>query len=137
MTRTLTTEHLQNIALFEQITNAEVRDCFEYQNRLCFVVEEGDIYQAIGKNARNIKNIQNKIDQKIKVVEHNDAPDTFLENFLKPISVDVKHEDNKLIIQSPDDKTKGVIIGRGGQHLDTIKDILARYFEEFDRIQVK
>lgn len=137
MTRTLTTEHLQNIALFEQITNAEVRDCFEYQNRLCFVVEEGDIYQAIGKNARNVKNIQDKIDQKIKVVEYNDAPDTFLENFLKPISVDVKHEDNKLIIQSPDDKTKGVIIGRGGQHLDTIKDILARYFEAFDRIQVK
>ena len=53
----LTMDQMRKISLFQNITKVTPRDCIddEKQDRLIFVVNEGKMGLAIGKNGSNIK----------------------------------------------------------------------------------
>jgi N utilization substance protein A len=56
----LTTEGIRYIALFESLTRAVARDCYidDENDRVIFVVKEGDMGLAIGKNGNNINRVK-------------------------------------------------------------------------------
>ena len=58
---------LKLMNLFEQITKANLKDCFVDDNGLLtFIVQEGEIGKAIGKKAVNVKNLEKMLNRKIK-----------------------------------------------------------------------
>src|SRR3989338_8127827 len=93
------------IKLFEDLTRAKLKDCISNE-QLIFVVEEGEIGRAIGKNGSNVKRLEGILNKKIKVVEFSNDVRQFIRNFIMPLSVKDVNEENSIIsIVGPDTKT--------------------------------
>ena len=64
----LSTDGIRYIALFESLTGARAKDCYEdiENNRLLFVVRNGDMGLAIGRDGKNIEKVK-----KLSLRHHN------------------------------------------------------------------
>jgi NusA-like KH domain protein len=119
------------MSFFENLTNTRLKDCFIDKNSLLFfVVEENQIAKAIGKKGVNVRNIKEKLNRKIKIVEFNSNLETFVANIIRPLTGnEIKVDDKIITIVGPDTKTKGLLIGRNGQNLRNYEEIVKRYFD--------
>lgn len=125
----LTAESIQHIALFENLTRAKILDCILEEERLVYVVKQGDMGLAIGKNGENINRVKKALDKPIELVEYSDDPVTFLKNAFGPVSVSsvniINKNDKRLAYVEVPNKEKGLAIGRNGKNIEKVK-ILAR-----------
>ncbi len=119
------------MSFFESLTKARLKDCFVDKNSLLvFVVKENQIAKAIGKKGVNVKNIQEKLNRKIKIVEFNPHLETFVANIIRPlIGKEINVDEDIVTIVGPDTKTKGLLIGRSGQNLRNYEETVKRYFD--------
>ncbi|MBW2981303.1 NusA-like transcription termination signal-binding factor [Candidatus Woesearchaeota archaeon] len=118
------------ISLFESITRAEVKDCFELGEKLVFIVKEGNIGKALGKGGSNIRRLENMLKKKLRIIEFNGSLLQFIQNIVYPSKVkDIAEEDKIVTITPPDSETRGYLIGRGAVNLNATKDIVRRYFD--------
>ena len=101
-----TAEEMRYIALFESITGATVRDCIidEENNRIIFVVKEGQIGMAIGRRGKNIRLLERMTGKKHEIIEYSDDPAQFIRNALKPAKVQEVR-----ITERPDGKKMAVV----------------------------
>jgi len=132
----LTSKEMSYIALFENITSATARDCIvdDELNRIIFIVKEGDIGVAIGKNGKNIRLLERMTGKKHEIIEHSDRPDQFIRNALKPARVNevriTERPDGKSIaVVSVNPRDKGVAIGKNGRNAERIRFLAKRYFQ--------
>jgi len=129
-------EELRYLSLFESITGAQAKDCVidQERSRILFVVKQGHMGLAIGRNGSNVKRLTKLIGKSVEVVEDADKPEDLIKNSLLPAKVhSVK------IIKSPDGKTvafvtvnpqeKGVAIGRDGNKILRARILAKRYFD--------
>tara|TARA_B100002003_G_C14081375_1_gene520214 strand:+ start:303 stop:722 length:420 start_codon:yes stop_codon:yes gene_type:complete len=117
------------ISFFENLTRAKVKDCIDSGSSLIFVVQKGEIGKAIGKNASNIKRIENMLKRKVRIIEFDEDVCKFVRNVLAPLKVEeVELVDTKVVIRDNNMKTKGMIIGRDASNLKKHKEIVTRYF---------
>jgi len=138
MTITFNTESIRLLTLFENITNAPVRDCFMNNDVVYYIVEEGKIGLAIGKNGNSIKNVERVLGKKVKVFEYSKKPENFVKNLIpqcKEINV-LKEKDTIKVEIRVSKNDKGFVIGRGGEKIKIYKEILKRVHNISD-IQVK
>jgi N utilization substance protein A len=132
----LTSKEMRYIALFESITSATVKDCIvdDEQNRIIFVVKEGDIGVAIGKGGKNIHLLEKMTGKKHEIIEHSENPAQFIRNALKPARVNeiriTERPDGKSIaLVSVNARDKGVAIGKNGRNAERIRLLAKRYFQ--------
>jgi len=125
----LTTESIQYIALFENMTKAKILDCIVEEDRLVYVVKQGDMGLAIGKNGENINRVKKALDKPIELIEYSDDPITFLKNAFGPVSLNsvtiINKNEKRLAYAEVYNKEKGLAIGRNGKNIEKVK-ILAR-----------
>ena len=121
--------------MFETLTRAHLRDCFKEGDEFIFVTEPGHIAKAIGKQGVNVKKISHLTKKDVKIFEYNEDPATFLKNVLR-MNVHVKQEENKLIVECPDVRTKGAVYGRERERLKKLLTLVKRYFS-IDEIVVR
>ena len=132
----ITTEIIGYINLFESLTRARVKDCYQGINALIFIVYEGEAGKAIGKKGENIKRLTNLLKKRIKVVEFNDNPVKFISNLISPIKTDIHLEGEKtVVIEGRGIKFKQAVLGPERKNLKEIQDIVSHYFNL--EIQVK
>jgi len=125
-------ETLQFIKLFEKIAQVKVKDCFQNNERLLFIIE-GNILKAIGKNGSNIKKFENMTKRKIKVVEFSKDIIRFIRSFLFPIQVDeIKNEEGNITIKVGNTRDKGLIIGRDRRNIENLKKIAGKFYSVID-----
>ncbi|MCD6503973.1 NusA-like transcription termination signal-binding factor [Candidatus Bathyarchaeota archaeon] len=131
-----TSNEMKYIALFESITGATVRDCIidEEQNRIIFVVKEGEMGMAIGKRGKNMRILEKMTGKKYEIIEHSDRPVQFIKNALKPARVKevriMERPDGKTFaVISVDPKDKGVAIGKNGRNAERVRFLAKRYFQ--------
>ena len=123
-------EVMRLIGLFEQVTRARVKDCFTFRDKLTFLVEEGQLWRALGKNRANLLKLERLLNQKIKIVEYKPEKLSFIANLLQPLRVvDMEESDGVVTIKGPDTKTKGLMIGARAQNLRALEEIVRRYFD--------
>lgn len=123
-------ETMRLINLFEQVTSARVKDCITYKERMTFIVEEGNLWRALGKNRANLLKLERLLKQKIKIVEYRPDKLQFIVNLLYPLKiVDMKDEEGVVTIKGPDTKTKGLMIGSRAQNLRATEEIVRMYFD--------
>jgi len=132
----LTTKEMRYIALFESITGATVKDCIvdDEQNRIIFVVKEGDIGVAIGKGGKNIHLLERMTGKKHEIIEHSANPQQFIRNALKPahvneIRITERLDGKSIAVVSVNPRDKGVAIGKNGRNAERIRFLAKRYFE--------
>lgn len=121
---------IKYMALFEKITRASVKDCFEQGDRLVFIVNEGQIGKAIGKGSVNVKKIENLVKKKIRIVEYNSDMHKFVQNIVHPFKLEnIEYdEDTKILtLTAVDSKTRGYLIGRAASNLRNYEAVLKRH----------
>jgi len=121
---------LQIINMFEDITHARVKDAFYMKEVLTFIVFEGDMFKALGKNLSNLHRAEELMKRKIKIIEFNSDMIRFITNLLYPYKVNrIVLEDKLVTINDDDMKTKGLIIGAKAQNLRQYESIVKKYFD--------
>jgi N utilization substance protein A len=129
----LSTEGIRYIALFESLTGARARDCYEdlENNRLLFVVRNGDMGLAIGKGGDHINRVKKAIGKHVEIVEHSDDPAEFVKNAFHPISVKnvniAVNDDKRIAYVEVLTKEKGLAIGRDGKNIEKVKKLSLRH----------
>ncbi len=117
------------INVFEKSTRAQVKDCFEEEDSLVFVVQPGQIGFAIGKKGANVKKLNLMFKRKIKIIEFNPSPKHFLLNLLYPLKTEIEVKEEEIIIKTENTKQKGQIFGRDRTNLKRIQSIMDKYFK--------
>lgn len=130
MAITFDTNTIRLITIFENFTGAPVKDCLvdEASNTVYFVVEEGKVGIAIGKNGNSVKNAEQMIGRSIKLFEFSNDVCLFVKKMI-PQAKDVKirNEDERVIVEVSVDKIdKALVIGREGRNKTVFKEILKR-----------
>ena len=117
------------INLFNSITKGMPKDCFFEDEKLVFIVKEGDLGKAIGKHGSTINRLSSIIKKEIKLIEYSDDLIQFVKNLIYPIEVQkIYKEGSTIFIEEPNNKIKGKIYGRDRKNLSYINDILKKYF---------
>lgn len=120
---------MQTIALFEQLTGAHVKDCVPSDEQVIFIVHEGESAKAIGRGGQHVRNLENKLKKRVKIVEYHTDVMQFVKNVVAPLELkEVKMEDSTVFLSAKDLKTRGLLIGRGASNLRLFEAIVQRYF---------
>lgn len=130
MTVKFDTETIRLINLFENMSNAPVKDCIadSENNTLYFIIEEGKAGIAIGKNGNSVKNAERIMGKIIKIYEFSDDVATFVKKLIPQCKeVKVKTENEKTVVEiKVAVKDKAVVIGRDKRNLKVFKELLQR-----------
>lgn len=129
----LSTDSIRFIALFENLTGARAKDCYEdiENNRLLFVVRNGDMGLAIGKGGDHINRVKKAIGRHIEIIEYSEDPAEFVKNAFHPVlvkNINIAISDGKRIayVEVPT-KEKGLAIGRDGKNIEKVKKLSLRH----------
>lgn len=123
----LDTTAIHHITLFEDITKAKVKDCIEQEEKIIFVVNEGELGLAIGKESKNLKMLKSILNKNIDVIEYSDDAVQFIKNIFhnyKVREVRLSEERTEVVID-PNDKARA--IGKNGRNLKVAREIAQRH----------
>ncbi len=122
---------IKYVALFQDVTRTTVVDCVDAEDRLIFVVKEGDIGKAIGKKGENVAKLKRLMNKDIHIVEYSDEPEKFVANVFRNYDVKgVQIEQRGDITHATvtvDASKKGRAIGKEGRNLRVSRDLIARH----------
>ena len=131
-----TNREMRFIALFESMTGATVRDCIvdEDNDRVIFIIKEGDVGMAIGRGGKNISNLERMTGKKHEIIEFSENPSQFIKNALKPaklkeIRISERPDGKTIAVVSVDPHDKGIAIGKNGKNAERIRFLAKRYFD--------
>lgn len=132
----ITSNEMRFIALFESITNANVKDCIidEELGRVLFVVSEGQIGVAIGRGGRNIHQLERMTGKKHEIIEYSEDAAQFIKNALKPalvkeVRITEKPDGKSIAVIAVNPKDKGIAIGKNGRNAERLRFLAKRYFD--------
>ncbi len=117
------------INVFESLTRAKVKDCFEEGESLIFIVQPGEIGKAIGKQGSTIQKVKLKFKKDIKIIEFNPTPRKFLLNLIYPLKSEVEVREGRLVVKTKNSKEKGQIYGRERENFKKLKKLIDQYFK--------
>jgi len=130
----ISTDEIKYIGLFESMTGATVKDCIfeDNKNKIVYVVKEGDMGLAIGKNGANAQRVKETLNKPIDIIEYSDDPVKFIKNIIWPVKVKNIHvserkDGKKIAVLDINKKDKGLVIGKEGKNIDRIKNLLKRH----------
>lgn len=130
MKLTFDTDTIRLITLFENMTHANVKDCIvdEDTNTIYFVIEEGKIGVAIGKNGSSVKHAEKVTGKTIKLFEFSNDIVSFVKNIIpQATAIKVRSEDGKVTIEvHVEKKNRPLVIGREGRNLKICKELFKR-----------
>jgi N utilization substance protein A len=127
MTVKLATDNIRTMAMFENITGVQPKDCIINDEEVYFVVEKERMGKAIGKKGANMKNLRRVLSNRhVKIFACNGD----LEGTLKSMVPNIKKieiKEDSVIISVPRNE-KVAVIGRNGRNINAIREILKRRF---------
>jgi N utilization substance protein A len=124
------TEAIRLINFFEEITGAPVKDCMvdEEGKTIYYVIEQGKVGMAIGKNGNSVKHAENVLKKSIRVFEFSPDIESFVKNVIPhTIEIRVRQEGGENIVEIRVDRShRSVTIGRDGRNIKLFKELLQR-----------
>ena len=130
----LNKETIEKINLFENITKTKVKELIEKENILLFIIEQGELIKIIANKGKSIKRLENLMHKRLRVIEFNQDPLKFVNNFIYPIKpLSISLNNDHIEIKVEDRKSKGLLIGRESKNLDELNNLVKSYYN----LQVK
>ena len=130
----ISTDEIKYIGLFESMTGATVKDSIFEDNKtkIVYVVKEGDMGLAIGKNGTNAQKVKETLNKPIDIIEYSEDAVKFIKNIIWPVKVKSIHvserkDGKKIAVLDINKKDKGLVIGKEGKNIDRIKNLLKRH----------
>jgi transcription termination/antitermination protein NusA len=114
---------------FETLTGATVMDMFEEGKNLIFIVPQGQVGKAVGKSGKHVKLLSRKLKKEVKVIEHNKDRIEFIKNLIFPVRPKnvYDEEEDIVVIEVQDTKSKGLLIGRNASNLRSLEETVRRH----------
>jgi len=137
MTVRLSDDARQLLTLFEEETEATVRDCVidEEYDRVIFLVKAGEMGKAIGSGGENVQAVERELDREVKLVEDADTAEDFVANALAPAAVynvTISENDDRLAYVEVAEADRGAAIGADGKNIDAARTLAARHYDVDD-----
>ncbi len=127
MGRILSGEDIKIIQLFQALTGAQIRDFYRKENLYIFIVEEGQLPLALGKNKANLRRLQEVYKKKLRIVEFSSDLKRFINNLIFPIvPKEILVEEDKIVLKTNTKQEKAILIGREKKNLKYLRDALMR-----------
>ncbi len=122
----LETDAIRTIALFESMTKVHAKDCLITDNCIYFLVEQSKIGLAIGKSGMVIKNVKRALNKNVKIFGYADNPEDMIKGMIpEPRSITL--DNGSMVVSiSPQDRVN--VIGRNGENIKAIREIMKRHF---------
>ncbi len=134
----LSQTEMQYITILQGIVNVQINDCIvdDEENKVIFVVAEGQAGLAIGKRGININKLKEMISKDVEIIEHSSNPAKFIKNCFLPIIIKditfLERKNGKAVTVEVDNKDKGRAIGRSGKNINKVKMLVLRQFDVVD-----
>ncbi len=124
-------EALGYSSVLEQLTHAQVKDCFKDEEIVYFVLAEGDLGKAIGKGGSMINRMKELLQKNVRLLEYKSTVQEFIRSVIYPLKVAeiVVEESGVIVLKDEDRKTKGLLIGRDGKNIKMTNKIVKRFFD--------
>ena len=120
---------IQKINFFENVTKTKVKDFLERENKLIFIIDEGDLKKILDTNGKNVKKVENMMHKKLKVIEFSKDPLRFTKSYIYPIKpVGITLNNEVIEIKVEDRKSKGLLIGRESKNLNELNNLIKKYY---------
>ncbi len=124
------TEAIRLINFFEEMTGAPVKDCMvdEDGKTIYYVIEQGKVGMAIGRNGSSVKHAENLLKKSIRVFEFSPDIESFVKNVIPhTIEIRVRQGDGGSVVEIRVDRGhRSVTIGRDGRNIKLFKELLQR-----------
>jgi N utilization substance protein A len=136
----LSNENMQYINMVNKITKADILDCVITDDKLIFIVHQGQLGIAIGARAKNLEKLRNLFKKSIKFIEYNNDKKNFIINLCKPYKIKnltLEGEGENIVAKvevEVSDKSK--IIGKSGRNIEIIRQLAQRHHNLKD-VQIK
>jgi len=128
---TLDHETLALMRLFEEATEARVRDCLSAEDKVVFLVEPNDLAKAIGPSGVRIERLKGLLRKELMVVAYSEDPGELAMNVFfayHPLSVEFGVKGNgRHVTVHVDPAWKARAIGKQGKNLKIARAILGRH----------
>lgn len=126
MTIKLTTEDVRIVGTFERLISVHVKDCIVDDDTVYFLIEQGKMGIAIGRNGINIKNISATLGKKVKIFEYAETPEKLVRSLIP--SVNSLEISNGMVTVSVPASERSAVIGKSGKNIKIIRQFLERHF---------
>lgn len=117
--------------IFEERTGARVKDCFEAEDKLIYIVEPGEVLKAVGPHGTVVERLKTMLKREIQVVEFSDDAEVFVKNLFFPwnpksVAFSPKGQGRHATL-TVDPEFKARAIGKAGKNLKIARAILLRH----------
>lgn len=136
MTNTIDMQDMRYLNLFERIMGVRTRFCFKYNEGIVFCVPKALVHKSVGENGRNIREMSEILQKRIKVVAFPESirdAEFFIRSVVSPtIFKNFEIRDKEILITGGDNKA--MLIGRNKRRLFEMQKIVKDFFDMEFRI---
>ncbi len=122
---------IRYINLLDSASKVKTSKCFVYNNTIFFAVPASQVSRAIGPNAINIRNIQDKLGKKVKVITEASGQEDivrFVQDIIAPVRfMGAKIQDGVFVITAGS-QSKAALIGRNRRREEELQQIVKDTF---------
>lgn len=120
------------MAALERLTRIQARDCVGDERKVVFVVDPGQVRQAL-RDGEGVQRLEDVLKRKVKLVEASPDPARFLARAFAPVeirsvTVEERNGVRKAYVEVPK-VYRGVAIGKGGHNIALIRQLAQRHFD--------
>lgn len=123
---------MRYLNLLDKVSRVKTSKCFSYNNYVFFAVRRDLVSKAIGPAASNIKQIQESIGSKVKIIPDAESISDlkmFVENIVLPIKPrEIELKDDCIVVTAGSTQNKASLIGRDKRRFDELKKIVNNFF---------
>ena len=131
-------DSLKIMTLFEKVTRTRLKDYFVDNNDLMtFVIDEAFLGKAIGKQASNVKKLEQLFKRKIRLLGFSNNLAKFVKNLIYPVKAEIEQQEKIVVIKANETKSKAMLIGRNQINLKNNLMIIKKYFKNIEQIKVE
>lgn len=132
----LDADTLRIFALFEGMTRASLKDVMDEEDRIIFIVDEGQVGRAIGKGAINLKRLRESMGKEVVLIGYAGEREAFLKSVFHRFTIEsVEWEDRNgdiiAHVKVPQEE-KGKAIGKAGRNIQLARMLMKRHFQVAD-----
>lgn len=115
------------------LTKATAMDCIidDRYERIIYVIKQGDMGIAIGKNGDNIKKMSGVLGKRIEMVEFDETKEVFVANMFKPAKIDSVNfgeSGEPVTVNITEPAEFGLAIGKGGSTIEKARALTKKFY---------
>ena len=137
MVNTIDMRDIRYLNLFWKITRVRTKYCFMYNNIVMFAVPKMLISKALGKEAENLRKINNIIKKRVRVVaipEGISDAKSFISAVVSPVGFKELEINGDEIVLTAGSQSKAALLGRNKRRLLEMHELVKDFFGKEFRI---